>query len=85
MKADAAIATYRSQPRVEHVALASGSIQDAAVDSEAVYEQLITHVWPCRTCWPWRNQLWAVHRLCPIGASLADRYALAEVGRGRGE
>ena len=55
-----------------------------AVDSEAVYEQLISHAWQCRTCWPWRNQLWAVNRLCPTGAGLADLYALAQGAAGEG-
>jgi hypothetical protein len=55
-------------------------------DPELAYEDLRSHVWQCNTCWPWRNQLWAVHRLCAIGAGLADRYAVAEAARrGRGE
>ena len=57
----------------------------AEVDPELIYEQLISHAWQCRTCWPWRNQLWALHRLCPTGAGLADRYALAEARRRGGE
>jgi hypothetical protein len=57
----------------------------AEVDPELIHEQLISHAWQCRTCWHWRNQLWALHRLCPTGAGLADRYALAEVRKGRGE
>jgi hypothetical protein len=55
------------------------------VDPELIYDQLLGHAWQCRTCWPWRNQLWALDRLCPTGAGLADRYALAEARRGRGE
>ena len=54
----------------------------AEVDPELIYEQLISHAWQCRTCWHWRNQLWALHRLCPTGAGLADRYAVAEARRG---
>jgi hypothetical protein len=54
-------------------------------DPELAYEELLTHVSECPTCWHWRNQLWAVHRLCPTGAGMADRYAVAEVARrGRG-
>jgi hypothetical protein len=84
MEADAAIATHRSQPRAGQVELDLGSVQGVdAVNSEEAYEQLINHAWRCRTCWPWRNQLWAVHRLCPTGAALADRYAMAEALRGR--
>jgi hypothetical protein len=59
--------------------------EGAKVDPELIYERLISHAWQCGTCWPWRNQLWALHRLCPTGAGLADRYALAEARRGRGE
>jgi hypothetical protein len=55
--------------------------EGAEVDPELIYEQLISHAWQCRTCWPWRNQLWALHRLCPAGAELADRYAVAEARR----
>jgi hypothetical protein len=54
-------------------------------DPELIYDELLSHVAECGTCWPWRNQLWAVKRLCPIGAGLADRYAVAEAARrGRG-
>jgi hypothetical protein len=53
-------------------------------DAELIYEQLISHASECRICWPWRNQLWAVHRLCPTGAQLADRYAVALGCRGEG-
>jgi hypothetical protein len=51
-------------------------------DPELVYDQLVSHACECGICWPWRNQLWAVHRLCPIGAGLADRYAVAEARMG---
>jgi hypothetical protein len=55
-------------------------------DPELIYDQLLSHACECPTCWPWRNQLWAVHRLCPTGAGLADRYAVAEAARqGRGK
>jgi hypothetical protein len=52
------------------------------LDAEVIYELLVSHAYECRTCWAWRNQLWAVHRLCPTGAGLADRYAVAEVRMG---
>ncbi len=39
-------------------------------DAELIYEQLRSHAGECGTCWPWRNQLWAVQRLCPSGAAL---------------
>jgi hypothetical protein len=55
------------------------------VDPELAYEELLAHAWECRTCWPWRNQLWAVHRLCPKGAELADRYAVALGSKGEGQ
>jgi hypothetical protein len=54
-------------------------------DPELAYEELLAHVWQCRTCWPWRNQLWAVHRLCPTGAQLADRYAVTLGSKGEGQ
>jgi hypothetical protein len=54
-------------------------------DPELIYEQLVSHAAECRICWAWRNQLWAVHRLCPTGAGLADRYAVAEARRGERE
>ncbi len=66
------------------VRIRNRKLADSEVDPELIYEQLINHAWQCRTCWPWRNQLWAVHRLCPTGAELTDRYAMAEVRRGRG-
>ena len=56
---------------------------DSELDAEVTYEQLVSHADECRICWPWRNQLWAVHRLCPTGAGLADRYAVAEGRRGK--
>jgi hypothetical protein len=62
-----------------------GVPEGANGDPELIYEQLISHASQCRTCWPWRNQLWALHRLCPAGAGLADRYAVAEARRRRGE
>ena len=52
-------------------------------DAELIYEQLRSHAGECGTCWPWRNQLWAVQRRCPGGAALADRYAVAEARRGK--
>ncbi len=61
------------------------SEQSAQGDAELIYEQLVSHAWECRTCWHWRNQLWVVHRLCPTGAGLADRYAVAEARRGERE
>jgi hypothetical protein len=67
------------------VRIRNRELADSEVDPELIYEQLVNHAWRCRTCWPWRNQLWALHRLCPVGAGLADRYALAEVRWGRGE
>ena len=54
-------------------------------DPEVIYDRLLSHVSTCATCWPWRNQLWAVHRLCWRGAALADRYAVAEAARERAE
>jgi hypothetical protein len=51
-------------------------------DGELIYDQLVSHASECRICWVWRNQLWAVHKLCPIGAGLADRYAVAEARMG---
>jgi hypothetical protein len=64
-----------------------GSVPDRAGDQdpEQIYDQLVSHALECRICWPWRNQLWAVHRLCPTGAGLADRYAVAEAQRGERE
>jgi hypothetical protein len=50
---------------------------DSELDAELIYDQLVSHTSECRICWPWRNQLWAVHRLCPTGAQLADRYVVA--------
>ena len=64
-------------------ALAAGMPGDC--DPELAYEELLAHAWQCRTCWPWRNQLWAVHRLCPRGAELADRYAVALGSKGEGQ
>ncbi|MDQ6899301.1 MAG: hypothetical protein M3072_07320 [Candidatus Dormibacteraeota bacterium] len=64
-------------------ALAAGPPGDC--DPELIYEQLVSHAAECRICWLWRNQLWAVHRLCPTGAGLADRYAVAEARRGERE
>jgi hypothetical protein len=66
------------------VRIRNRKLADSEVDPELIYEQLINHAWRCRTCWLWRNQLWAVHRLCPTGAELADRYAMAEARQGRG-
>ena len=59
---------------------AEGSMPERAGDQdpERIYDQLVSHALECSICWPWRNQLWAVHRLCPTGAGLADRYAVAE-------
>jgi hypothetical protein len=54
-------------------------------DPELTYEDLRSHIWQCKTCWPWRNQLWAVHRLCPRGAELADRYVVARESSGEGQ
>ena len=51
-------------------------------DAELLYDLLVSHALECPTCWSWRNQLWAVHRLCPTGAGLADRYAVAEARTG---
>jgi hypothetical protein len=64
-----------------------GSIPEepGAPEAELIYEQLVSHASECRICWQWRNQLWAVHRLCPIGAGLADRYAVAEARMGERE
>ena len=53
-----------------------------AQPAELIYDELVSHAMRCATCWPWRNQLWAVHRLCWQGAALADRYAVAEAMRG---
>jgi hypothetical protein len=55
---------------------------DSELPAELIYDQLVSHAWECPICWAWRNQLWAVHRLCPIGAGLADRYAAAEARKG---
>ena len=70
----------------------SGGVEPKNLDAEAgkgdperIYDQLVSHAWECRICWPWRNQLWAVHRFCPTGAGLADRYAVAEARRGKRE
>ncbi|MBJ7599755.1 hypothetical protein [Candidatus Nephthysia bennettiae] len=57
----------------------------ALSDPELIYDELVSHAGECGTCWPWRNQLWAVHRLCPTGAGLADRYAVAEARMGERE
>jgi hypothetical protein len=70
---------------VEVTAAMPEELDQVELDAELIYDRLVNHAWQCRSCWPWRNQLWAVHRLCPVGAGLADRYALAEVRRGRGE
>src|SRR2546426_12440207 len=61
------------------------SEQAAEGDAELIYDQLVNHASECRICWVWRNQLWAVHKLCPIGAGLADRYAVAEARMGERE
>lgn len=64
-----------------------GSMPEQAGDQdpELIYEQLVGHAWECQICWPWRNQLWAVHRLCPTGAGLADRYVVARGSRGESQ
>ena len=70
---------------VEVTAAKPEELDQAELDAELTYDRLVNHAWQCRTCWPWRNQLWALHRLCPAGAELADRYAVAEARRRRGE
>jgi hypothetical protein len=62
-----------------------GSMPEQAADPELIYDQLVSHASECRICWPWRNQLWAVHRLCPTGAQLADRYVVALGSSGEGQ
>ena len=36
------------------------SIDHGLEDPEVIYDRLLSHVSTCATCWPWRNQLWAV-------------------------
>jgi hypothetical protein len=67
------------------VRIRSRELADSELDAELIYDQLVSHVGECRICWPWRNQLWAVHRLCPRGAELADRYAVALGSKGEGQ
>ena len=70
---------------VEVTAAMPEELDQAELDAELIYDLLVNHAWQCRTCWPWRNQLWAVHRLCPTGAQLADHYAVALGSRGKGQ
>ncbi len=72
----------RTRPAEVNAAMPD-ALERLEFEPELIYDRLVNHAWQCPTCWPWRNQLWAVHRLCPTGAGLADRYAVAEVRRGR--
>ncbi len=47
--------------------------------AEAVYDELLDHVYRCAHCWPWRDVLWRAERLCDTGKGLIAAYAEAVV------
>lgn len=53
------------------------------VQAELAYDQVIDHARRCPTCWPWRDELWSLTRLCLFGRELVERYAAMEVRRAR--
>ena len=69
-RAHGAISVWRSKSMCVAV-VAEG------LDPEAMYDELIAHARVCPTCWPWRNQLWQVRKLCSGGQELAALFAMA--------
>lgn len=51
----------------------------AALEAEAVYDELLDHVHACRHCWERREALWRADRLCATGRNLIAAYASAVV------
>lgn len=49
------------------------------LDPEDLHYDLVVHALRCPTCWPWRNYLSRVEKLCGTGRALALLYANAEL------
>ncbi len=45
-------------------------------DPERIYHELVRHSRRCPSCRPWLDQLYEVQRLCPVGKTVVELYAL---------